>query len=78
VYDNNLDKVWGEFLIMSKISSNFKSFNISFSTDINKKASNQSLDSGARRQFLMIFNLLKLTWDTNKVSIYSMAAYKLE
>lgn len=56
--DNNLDKVCDKFLIMSKISSNFKSFNISFSTDINKKASKRSLDNEARRRFLIIFNLL--------------------
>jgi len=43
---------------MSKISSKFKSFNISFSTDINKKASKRSLDNEARRRFYIIFNLL--------------------
>jgi len=59
VYNNNIDKVWDEFLIMSNISSNLKSFNISFSTDINKKVSKRSLDNDqARRRLLIIFNLL--------------------
>jgi len=68
---------------MSKIYSNFNSFNISFSTNINKKKTLKwALDNEAHRRLLIIFYLLntrsQLFWVADKVSTCCMVAYKLE